>query len=226
TPLMVRWPDVTDAGAVDSQHMVSSVDLVPTLLEIIGDDHPTPDRLHGRSFVDLLRGETQENRQSVFVQYYENSGRKRHPMRGVHTRRYLYLFNPWSNGEDRFATATTGTATYREMKKLAATDPKIAARLQLFDHRVPAELYDIQSDPDCLNNLIDNPAHADDRTRLEGMLGRLLGETGDPIASVFQQRSDADALAAFMKKDRAVPPQRAKRKKPKKAPRTRNRSAG
>jgi N-sulfoglucosamine sulfohydrolase len=70
----------------------------------------------------------------VIVQYNENAGRNRHPMRGIKTREHLYLYNPWSDGERKFATATTGTMTYRQMVKRAVTEPDVAARLKLFDH--------------------------------------------------------------------------------------------
>ena len=78
-------------------------------------------------------------------------------MRAIQTKRFLYLFNPWSNGERVFATATTGTATFRRLAALAETNNKLAARLDLYKHRVPEELYDVVKDPDCLHNLIDSP---------------------------------------------------------------------
>ena len=42
----------------------------------------------------------QPERTAVFKEYNENAGGNRHPMRGVETPDYLYLFNPWSDGED------------------------------------------------------------------------------------------------------------------------------
>ena len=120
TPLMVRWPGVTKAGSIDQQHMVSAIDFLPTLLEVMHQQHPTPERLQGRSFVPILKGQSQDNRDFVVLQYNENSGRNRHPMRGITTTDRLYLYNAWSNGERKFATATTGTSTYRQMVKLAA----------------------------------------------------------------------------------------------------------
>ena len=69
---------------------------------------------------------------SSFTFHNENSGRNRSPMRSVQTKRYGYIFNPWSDGTRVFRTATTGTATYRTMKQLAAGDAAMAARLDLF----------------------------------------------------------------------------------------------
>ena len=58
------------------------------------------------------------------------------------------------HGERVFATATTGTVTYRRLVALAKQDKRLAKRLDLYKHRVPEELYDVANDPDCLHNLI------------------------------------------------------------------------
>ncbi|MEM9644941.1 MAG: sulfatase/phosphatase domain-containing protein, partial [Planctomycetota bacterium] len=198
TPLMVRWPGVTSAGTVDEDHFVSAIDFLPTLLEIMQATHPTPDRLHGRSFAPVLRGQTQPERTHVIKQYNENSGRWRHPMRGIQSRRWLYLYNPWSDGRRQFATATTGTASYRRMRALAPDDPQIASRLDLFDHRVVEELYDVQSDPDCLVNRIDD---ADAKAALNQWRRRLadeLSRVGDPVAPLLQRVDDVGLRDRYM----------------------------
>jgi N-sulfoglucosamine sulfohydrolase len=198
TPLIVRLPGVTRPGSTDDDHMVSAVDFLPTLLEIMGHPHPSPAKLHGRSFAPLIGGQTQADRDHVILQYNENSGRSRHPMRGIHTREYLYLYNPWSDGNRKFATATTGTMTYRQMVKRAASEPDVAARLELFDHRVLEELYDIRNDPDCLVNLIDDPGHQETADFLRGRLADALTEMNDPVAPLMAAIADASLREAYM----------------------------
>lgn len=198
TPLMVRWPGVTAPGTVDDQHMVGAIDFIPTLLDVMHHAHPAPSTLQGRSFASLLKGETQDGRDHVIVQYNENSGRKRHPMRGIHTTRYLYLYNAWSDGDNRFATATTGTATYRDMQHRAKSDDAIKNRLDLFDHRVPQELYDIEADPDCLENLIADAAVQPVRNRLTQRLASRLAEIEDPMTSLLRNPDNKQLRQAFM----------------------------
>ena len=53
TPWMVRWSGVTKAGAVDTRHMISAVDFLPTVLDVVGAKHP--ERLDGRSYLALLK---------------------------------------------------------------------------------------------------------------------------------------------------------------------------
>ena len=219
TPLMVRWPSVTQAGGEDNTHMVSAIDFVPTLLDVMQHKHPQPEILHGRSFAALLRGQTQENRDFVVLQYNENSGRNRHPMRGIQTREMLYLYNPWSNGERKFATATTGTKTYKQMVARAPTESDVEARLDLFDHRVVHELYDIKNDPDCLINLIDSPKHAKTLVGLRKQLVDRLLELKDPIGPILAANDDPSVRIAYMAQEdenvRKIKAEKAKAKKAK-----------
>jgi N-sulfoglucosamine sulfohydrolase len=196
TPLIVYWPGVTKAGAVDNEHLVAGVDLLPTLLEIAGG--PPADGLDGRSFTALLRGEKQPGRDSVFKEHNENAGGSRDPMRAVQTRQFLYVFNPWSNGERVMATATNGTPTCRRLKQLARTDAALAARLDLYEHRVVEELYDVEHDPDCLHNLIASSQHAEELARLRTAIAEWMERTDDPLLDVFRQRDDATVREAFV----------------------------
>lgn len=198
TPLVVRWPGVTKPNSLDETHMVSAVDFLPTLCDVIGAE--VPEGVAGRSFAPLLQGETQDGRDFIIKEYNENSGASRDPMRGIQTKQYLYLFNPWSNGKRVMATATTGTATYRRMAQLAKTNDALAARLDLYQHRVPEELYDVANDPDCLVNLIDDPEHARALTELRDQLEQWMIETEDHCLEAFQHRGDAEARESYVLK--------------------------
>lgn len=196
TPLIVRVPGVTKPAAVDDAHLVSAVDLMPTLLDVVG--VKSPEGMDGRSFAPLLRGETQGGRDMIVTEYNENSGGFRHPMRAVVTRDSGYIFNPWSNGTRVMATATKGTVTYRQMKALAPTNPEIAARLDLFDHRVPEELYRYATDPDARTNLVHSDEHSDEYERLTKALETWMEKTGDPMLEVFRGRADPKVREAYM----------------------------
>ncbi|MEX0614133.1 MAG: sulfatase [Pirellulales bacterium] len=196
TPLVILWPGVANPGSVDKRHLVSAVDFLPTLLDIVGVEHP--EGFDGRSFEPLLRGEAQEDREMIFKEYNENSGGSRNPMRAVETREYLYIFSPWSNGERVMMTATRGTSTYRRMQEVAQSDPAIAKRLDLFGHRVVEELYDVENDPDCLKNLIDDPAQGNELAKLREALEAWMVKTRDPMLTVFRERSNPAAREAYM----------------------------
>jgi choline-sulfatase len=61
-----RWGAFTHTEA-----LVELIDLVPTLLECCR--VKIPENLHGRSLLPLLRGETNQHRDRVFVEYSDNA---------------------------------------------------------------------------------------------------------------------------------------------------------
>jgi N-sulfoglucosamine sulfohydrolase len=196
TPLIFRWPTITKSGSVDSEHMVSAVDILPTLAEVIGAEIPSG--VDGRSFLPLLKGESQDDRGEVFKAYNENSSGDRNPMRAVEGRRFLYIFNPWSNGSRTLLSATNETKTHMRMEELAKNNVQLASRLDLLDHRVLEEFYDVQKDPDCLVNLIDDPAYQHDIMQSRATLEKWLREMQDPMLAAFLGRHDTKVLAAYM----------------------------
>lgn len=196
TPLLVRWPGVTKAGARDDAHMVSAVDLLPTLCDIAGAEKPAG--MDGRSFAPVLRGEWLADREHVYKEHNENAGGVRNPMRAVQTKFYLYIFNPWSDGSRTMATATSGMASWRAMKARAASDPDIAARVDLMEHRVVEELYNTDEDPDCLINLASDPAAAEVLAEMRGAMEEWMTVTGDPALKAFLGKEDPEVLAAYM----------------------------
>ncbi len=201
TPLFWIVPGVTKPGTVDREHMVSAVDLLPTLLDLLGLQNPG--RMDGKSFAPLLRGEAKPIREFVIKEYNENSGGSRDPMRAIETKQYLYIYNPWSDGTRVMKTATTGTSTYRRMAELAKTDSTLAARHDLYQHRVVEELYDIENDPNCLVNLIGARAHQDALAKLRSQIEQWMIEARDPMLEVFRKRGDAAFRADYIKAQQA-----------------------
>jgi len=210
TPLIIVWPGVTQSGSIDDRHMVSAVDLLPTLLEIVGAE-PLANS-DGRSFASLLSGGTQEDRGYVVKEYNENAGASRDPMRAIQTQQFLYIFNPWSNGSRVMATATTGTSTYRRLAQLAGSDPQLAARHDLYRYREVEELYDVAKDPDCLHNLIDDPVYTGQLDALRTQLAASMRATGDPMLGVFLERNDAEVRESFVRAQEEVATARKKAK--------------
>jgi N-sulfoglucosamine sulfohydrolase len=212
TPLMVRLPNVTEAARLEKRHMVSVVDLLPTILDSLNISKPK--RLDGRSFYSLLKGKAQEDRGFVIKEYNENAGRSRDPMRAIQSKKYLYLFNPWSNGERVFATATNGTVTCKRMIKLAEEDEKMNERLELYKYRVPEEFYKVSKDPDCLENLINYPSQEKELKKLQSALENWMIETNDPMLECFRNRDDPELVEAYIQQLESESDLRRKSKKP------------
>jgi len=69
TPLLIRYPALARPGSTVDQLAVS-VDLAPTAIELAG-GRPE-DHIQGRSWVPLLRGETEVWRESVLMEYFSH----------------------------------------------------------------------------------------------------------------------------------------------------------
>ena len=90
------------------------------------------------------------------------------------------------------AIIATGRYSHRSgaMGFMPARDdvPDIAARIELFRHRVPEEFYDLEHDPNCLVNLVDSPPYREAIGSLRAILESQMEKTGDPMLKAFQNR--------------------------------------
>ena len=125
TPLIVRWPGKVKPGTVDKEHMVSMIDLQPTLLEACGLEKAKSD---GRSFLALFSGEKQAGRDAIFAQFHHIHGKDALPMRSIITREAAYVFNPWSDGKRDFKRLSG--PVFAAMNKAAKEDPAMVARIK------------------------------------------------------------------------------------------------
>jgi N-sulfoglucosamine sulfohydrolase len=89
------------------------------------------------------------------------------------------------------------------MVKRAAQEEDIAARLHLFDHRVVEELFDVENDPDCLNNLVDDPNMQGKKLQLRKQLAESLGRLKDPITPLLANFEDDELRNEYMAKEDA-----------------------
>lgn len=201
TPLLVRWPGNVKAGSTNDRDFVSTVDFFPTFLQATG--VPGPDGLDGHSFLPLLNGplfngpspaaQPHVDREFVFTQIDSKAGGDAVPMRCVQSAKYGYIYNPFSDGKHWYRNNNEGQ-TMAAMQAAAKTDPRIAARIELFRHRVPEEFYDLQRDPDCLHNLIAEPDYREPLAALQARLAVHMQQTADPMLAAFQHRTDRAAV--------------------------------
>ena len=72
TPLLIRWPNVIDAGTT-TEEMVQNLDFAQTLLEAA--QISAPDDMQGESLIPLLKGNNDSwTREAVYYHYYEYPG--------------------------------------------------------------------------------------------------------------------------------------------------------
>ena len=183
TPMIVRWPQQSKAGAVNHD-LVGGVDLAPTLLEAAG--VAVPSEVDGRSFLPLVRGEQQPGRDRVFTAFYATQLQEQVPTRAVREHQYGYIFNRWADGATQCQDEAHKGLALQAMIAAAKSDGHIARRLIHFLFRTPDELYDLKNDPHCLDNLAAQPSHHATLDRLRGQLADWMQRTRDPSLPDFR----------------------------------------
>lgn len=157
--------DLFNGGKVIDS-LLSNIDLIPTLLELIGGK--IPEDIEGRSFLPILEGEKKEIRKEIFVEktFHEIYD----PIRGIRTQNYKYVRN------------------FRKLKTLyqiplpALMAPSGKYIKDIYNKpRMDEELYDLNNDPNECNNIITNPEYRDIVEDLSKRLESWLKNTNDPI---------------------------------------------
>ncbi|MEO1235873.1 MAG: sulfatase [Planctomycetota bacterium] len=193
TPLIVRWPGRVDADVRHDASMVSTLDLMPTILEAAG--VASPSDLDGRTLWPLLRGETQPGRESVLTTInFKQPGNSVYPTRAVTTTRYSYIVNFWADGRRKDSENHHGLSM-RAIERAAAHDPEMAALAEFLRYRrvdgryVREELYDLGQDPWSKRNLAADPAHVELLERMRGRMAAQMRATSDPLLQAFRDGS-------------------------------------
>jgi len=208
TPLMVKWPGKIKPGSVDSTHFVTGIDLMPTIMEMVG--LPLIPKLDGQSFLPLLHNKTQRNREYAYATFYQIFAKIRYPMRCLQNEDFGYIYNFWSDHQTEIRGDATGGLTWRAMIKAAETDPEIAKRVELYKYRVPEEFYNFKVDPDGLNNLVNDPAYAHELDKFRKKMLTTMKKYNDPAYEAFRDRNDPGVITGFMEAQR----EKAKKTKP------------
>ncbi len=186
TPLIIRWPGKIKAGTVNSDDLVSAIDIMPTVLEAAGIE--PPQGMDGRSLLPLLSGRKQDGRDKVFTFITRTAGRRFYPMRCIRTKHHSYIYNSWSDGETVFINESQGGLTFRVMQAVAEHDKKVAERVRFFQYRVREELYDMDADPNEFNNLVDSPEHKPRLEKMRADLLEMMVSTDDPLLDTFKKQ--------------------------------------
>lgn len=190
SPYILRWPGRVKPKSV-SNALFSGVDFAPTVLDILG-----LEPLEGSDGISLkpaiLEGkEAHEDILTMFFKTANNQVTKRarsYPMRCVMTKRFAYIFNSWSNGETVFVNESMEGLTFKAMQEAAKDDDYIDSRVRLLQYRIVEELYDIEQDPQCLNNLTEYREYSDVLNGMRQRMKEYLANAKDPIIHDFLKK--------------------------------------
>ena len=193
-PLAVRWgSQILPKRTVTD--FVSFPDVAPTLMDIAG--IPIHPQMTGKSFKKQLlsakSGRIDLERDHALL------GKERHdigrtdgdrlsvsyPSRAIRTDRYLFVYNfkpnRWPGGDPQYGLLncdSSPTKTY--LQSILKSDTEYRFYEMSFGKRPQEELFDVVNDPDCINNLADDPQHQKIKNRLWNQLKQELTSQEDP----------------------------------------------
>lgn len=181
--MIVRWPGNVRAGS-ESHALVEYCDIAPTFLEAAG--APVPDTMDGRSFLQVILGKQQEHRSYTYGLHTTRgiiNGTAAYGIRSCATKRYRYIRNLHSEAVFTNAVTRVGgdrVSFWQSWVDLAQSgDEHAVAMTRKYQHRPAEELYDVQTDPHCLRNLIADPDLQEVRAELSKELDRWMKSQGD-----------------------------------------------
>lgn len=191
TPLVIRWPGKVAADTRIDDALVTTVDLMPTLLDVL--DLESPNDLDGFSLQPLFDGRHDGSREIAFAQQnFKRPGAINFPVRGIHTEDFSYVWNAWPDGRRKDNENMRGL-TMEAIERAARTDAKMAKMVEFIRYRrvdgeyVFEELYDRKNDPWCQRNLVGDPAHADALARMRQRMQAELQRIDDPLLPYFER---------------------------------------
>ena len=144
----------------------------------------------GRSFANLLRGESDPSRRFVILGRERNDVQARpgtpsglgYPVRAIREGDLFYIHNfapeRWPCGDPKLGLKDTdGSPTKSLINELGEGD---RFWRMSFGKRPQVELFDLAKDPDCIHNLANDEAYQTKATALRGKLFDELKKQGDP----------------------------------------------
>lgn len=167
TNLLMSLPnsELFSNGKIYTQ-MISNVDLLPTLLDIVGAD--IPKNIEGKSFFTSLQNDNPVFREEIFTEktFHEIYD----PIRSIRTKKYKYILN-YEKLEKEY-----------QIDEFTARDSIGAYINQFIDSpRKEEELYDLIEDPSEMNNLAYNPSFKEIKKKLKKVLFEWMKRTKDPL---------------------------------------------
>lgn len=192
TLLMMKWPkSPLFSGGKVHDALISNIDLLPTLLDLI--DAEVPEDIEGRSFLPVLKGQSLEAREEIYTE--KSFHEIYHPIRSVRTKRYKYIRN--------FEKLRT---LFHMPKDIYKDGSGKVMRHYYTKSTCPfEEFYDLETDPAEKKNLINHPDYQEQIQELKDKLDDWMKETDDPLlkgkikpqTNVLEKRKDIEILESI-----------------------------
>ena len=206
-PFMVRWPGNATPGLV-SEQMVSTIDLLPTILSAAG--VVIPGNVPGHNLAPVLNGESKPIRQYLFGERNSDAAILHFPQRAIRDTRYKLIKTLMPGSQDPAShkylddgvSNFSGSPTYKELESADEATKRIYD-----DWLNPPEyqLFDLEKDPNEFVNLAAEDSMADVKQRLMERLETWQVETDDMLRKPELLNRLTAEVEDCLEKNRRVP---------------------
>lgn len=194
-PLAIMWPKgIKNPGRIINDY-ISFIDFAPTFLEVssTSPDKAAHNKPQGRSLTTIFKAVNKPSDKAgrdyiLFGQERHDVGRPGetgYPIRSIIKKDLMYIRNyepsrwPAGNPETGYLN-TDGSPTKTAILNMNRKNPGNDKNWQLgFAKRGAEELYNIKKDPECLNNLIADPAYTAVIREMKIQMTKALKKQGD-----------------------------------------------
>ncbi|MEM1121610.1 MAG: sulfatase-like hydrolase/transferase [Bacteroidota bacterium] len=174
TPLIVRGPTIPSAER--RRQLISSVDIAPTILEMLG--LAIPANMQGQSFLPLLFDDHATIRSQIFAE--RNWHNTDEHQRAIRTERFKLIENSYVDSIAGVASDIGESPSWRALLKRQQNNTLSSAQRLIFQQPRPIyELYDLANDPEEFTNLAAHPDFAEQKKQLINRLGQWKRRTHD-----------------------------------------------
>lgn len=175
-PFIVCDPRLKKKG-ITCDALINYADLAPTILDFAGVSDTA--QMQGRSFKSVLGVEHPKGWDETYASHTFHEITMYYPMRVVRGRRYKLIWNIAHGLDYPFASdlwaASTWQATIKSGRRYYGK-----RSVDAYIHRPKFELYDLETDPHEINNLADDPKHAEILAEYKAKLKAFQKRTKDP----------------------------------------------
>jgi uncharacterized sulfatase len=186
TALIARWPGKIAADK-RTDAMVQYADVLPTLIDVAGGSVPEETILDGRSFLQVLRGQTDAHRDLIFGVHNNIPEGPAYPIRTVFDGEFRYIRNLTPDEiyiekhlMGKFGDGKLNNPYWTSWVFEASENPRTYELVKRYTRRPAEQLYHTMHDRYEMNNLADQPELAALKKRLSDALDQWLTEQGDP----------------------------------------------
>ncbi len=163
-PLTVRWANHIKPQS-QSNALVQLVDIVPTMIDVAGGE--AVESLDGKSILSVLLQNTKTHHTYIYSTSSKDKNKTDYPIKAIRTNKYKYILNP--EFEETYTSwitdSTLGTkwpgydrhyGYWLTWLEAAKTDVKAKFLVNNYLHRPAEELYDLDNDPNEMNNIAED----------------------------------------------------------------------